>query len=423
MPFETQTANARAATVPFANPRVYAWVVFALVAGLMVSDYLSRQVINPIFPFLKSEWALSDAQLGSLSGIVALVVGIMTLPISLLADRWGHVRSVTAMAIVWALATIACGVAGSFTAMLVTRAMIGLSEAGYGSVGGAILTNVFPAHLHATVVGAFLASALFGSVLGVILGGVIASSLGWRMAFVLVGASGLVLAVLFPMVVKEPISTTARARDARMRLREVVRELFRSRTVNLTYIASGLSMFMQGAVVAWAPSYLNRYYAFDPAQAALGAAALVLMAGAGMALGGAVVDRASAHSIVNRLRVPGIYALASSACLFGGFFMSPGPAQFALVALGLLLGAGFAGPSGAVCADMTNPAIRATVFAALALANNLIGLAPGPFLTGALADAFGLDAAMRIVPNAGVLAAIFYFGASRSYEADRERYT
>ena len=402
-------------------PRAYAWIAFALVVGLMLSDYLSRQVINAIFPFLKAQWDLSDAQLGSLASVVALVVGVMTFPVSLLADRWGRVRSATAMALVWGIATIGCGLAEGFASMLVARALVGLGEAGYGSAGGAILTHVFPRRLHSTVMGAFLSAALFGSVLGVILGGVIAKSLGWQLAFVVVGGAGLALAVVFPLVVKEPPSPAADGAPA-MPLGRVIRELFRFRTVNCTYAASGLLMFIQGSIIAWAPSYLNRYYAMDPAQAALGAGVLVLVAGLGMTLGGIVVDRLVAIRRSNRLNIVAAYALASGASLFAAFLMAPGPLQFCMIGLGLLLAAGFAGPSGAVVADVTDPAIRATVFATLTLANNLIGLAPGPFLTGVLADAVGLDGAMRIVPFTSILAAALYIVAGRSYYAERRHY-
>jgi len=398
--------------------RGYAWVAFALIIGLMLSDYLSRQVINAIFPFLKAEWSLSDAQLGSLVSVVALVVGVMTFPVSLVADRWGRVRSATVMALVWGLATIACGLAGNFTTMFIARAMVGLGEAGYGSAGGAILTSVFPRRLHSTVIGAFLAAALFGSVLGVVLGGVIAKSLGWHMAFIIVGAGGLVLAVVFPLVVREPPSH-APASAPPMPLRDVVRELFRARTVKFTYLGSGLQMFIQGSVIAWAPSYMNRYYGLDPAKAAVWAGVLVLAAGVGMTLGGIVVDRLSVNRRVNRLRIPSLYALSSALVLFVAFSLPPGTLQFTLIAFGLLLGAGFAGPSGAAVSDVTHPAIRATVFATLTLANNLIGLAPGPFVTGVLADAAGLDVALRVIPVVSVLAAVSYFAASRSYDTDR----
>lgn len=67
----------------------YAWLVFALSFGLLISDYMARQVLNAVFPLLKAEWSLSDAQLGLLSGIVAIMVGVLTFPLSLAADRWG----------------------------------------------------------------------------------------------------------------------------------------------------------------------------------------------------------------------------------------------------------------------------------------------------------------------------------------------
>src|SRR5436190_18330317 len=89
-----------------ATSRTYAWVIFALTFGLLLSDYMSRQVLNAVFPLLKAEWSLSDTQLGSLSGIVALMVGLLTFPLSLAADRWGRLTSLKVMALVWSLATL-----------------------------------------------------------------------------------------------------------------------------------------------------------------------------------------------------------------------------------------------------------------------------------------------------------------------------
>ena len=402
-------------------PRARAWLAFALVIGLMLSDFMSRQVISAVFPFLKDEWSLSDAQLGSLASVVALVVGVMTFPVSLLADRFGRVRGVVAMAIVWGLATIGCGLAHDFTTMFIARALVGLGEAGYGSAGGAILTSLFPACLHATVMGSFLAAALFGSVLGVVAGGLIAEGLGWRMAFVTVGAGGLLLAVVFPFAIREapgPVGAGAPLPP----LRTIVRDLFRLRAANFTYLASGLNMFAQVSVLTWAPSYLNRYYGLDPAGAALGAGLLLMVAGVGMALGGVLVDRLSTDRPRRRLFIPAIYSAASSIVLLSAFSLPPGPLQFALIVCGLLVGAGYAGPAGAVVADVHDRAIRATALATLALANNLIGLAPGPWVTGLLADARGLDAAFRVVPLTGLLAALFFVAASRHYESDRRRH-
>src|SRR5262245_34784853 len=195
----------RAGSQAAASDRVrgYAWIVFGLTFGLLVSDYMSRQVLNAVFPLLKAEWTLSDRNLGLLSGIVALAVGVLTFPLSLLADRWGRVRSLVLMAILWSLATLACGLAGNYPQMLVARLCVGIGEAAYGSVGVAVLLSVFPARLRASVTAAFMAGGMLGSVLGIALGGVLAAHFGWRWAFVGMAGIGLLLGVIYPLIVRE----------------------------------------------------------------------------------------------------------------------------------------------------------------------------------------------------------------------------
>ena len=65
-----------------------------MTVGLLLSDYMSRQVLNAVFPMLKSAWGMSDTQLGSLSSVVALIVGLLTFPLSVLADRWGRTQTI-----------------------------------------------------------------------------------------------------------------------------------------------------------------------------------------------------------------------------------------------------------------------------------------------------------------------------------------
>src|SRR6476661_2570070 len=181
----------------------YAWVVFALTFGLLISDYMARQVLNAVFPLLKAEWALSDGQLGFLSGVVALMVGILTCPISLLAERIGRVKSISAMAVLWSVATLLCGLAATYNQMLAARVLVGVGEAAYGSVGIAVIIGVFPERLRSTLTGAFMAGGLVGQVLGVGVGGAVAAAHGWRFAFVAIGGAGLLLAILYPLVVRE----------------------------------------------------------------------------------------------------------------------------------------------------------------------------------------------------------------------------
>src|SRR5689334_3636345 len=93
---------------------IYPWVVFGLAFALLLSDYMARQVLGAVFPLLKAEWGLTDSQLGSLNSVVALMVGLLTFPLSIVADRWGRVRSLVLMAVIWSLATVLCAVAVNY---------------------------------------------------------------------------------------------------------------------------------------------------------------------------------------------------------------------------------------------------------------------------------------------------------------------
>ncbi|WP_440465827.1 MFS transporter [Pseudomonas sp. YH-1] len=403
-------------------PRRYAWVVFALTFGLLISDYMSRQVLNAVFPLLKAEWTLSDAQLGLLSGIVAVMVGLLTFPLSLLADRWGRVRSLALMAMLWSLATLGCAVAQTFPQMFAARFFVGVGEAAYGSVGIAVVISVFPAHLRATLTGAFMAGGMFGSVLGMGLGGVLAAHLGWRWAFAGMALFGLLLALLYPLIVSEKRIAPVAAAEARQQAGgRSLRSLFGSRSVIAAYLGSGLQLFVAAAVMVWIPSYLNRYYHLDTGKAGLISAVIVLVGGSGMVLCGILCDRLGRANPPRKIILAIGFCLVSCVLLSIAFHLPPGTAQLSLIAMGMLVAAGTSGPSGAMVANLTAPAVHGTAFATLTLANNLLGLAPGPLLTGVLADHIGLDRAFQLIPLLSILAALVFIYARRHYHNDMRR--
>ncbi len=413
---------------PAPASRLYAWAVFALTFGLMLSDYLSRQVIGAVFPALKAEWALSDAQLGTLVSVVSLVVGLLTVPISLVADRWGRVKSITLMAFVWCLATVACGMAQSYGQLVGARAFVGLGEAAYGAAGAALLVHVFPARQRAAVLGAFLSASLFGSVLGVTIGGAVAAEHGWRMAFFAVGAPGLLLALLYPFVVRDyktvPMTTTS-GQDGeapkRLTVKQVAREVFGARSGNFAYLASGLQMAMPAMLIAWLPTYFVRVHDMDVKRAALMTGVAVLVSGVGMLIGGAVADRLSAGHPQRRALAPAVYSVLTALALVVGFALPPGPLGLGLIFIGAFFAAAQGGCSAAIVCDVTHPGVRATVTATMTLANNLIGLAPGPFIVGVLSDSLGLKLALTLAPALALASAVVFVLASRSYVADRAR--
>ena len=402
--------------------RRYAWCVFALLFALMVIDYVDRQIVLSALPKLKTEWGLSDTALGGLVSIVAITVALGTVPLSFLADRWSHVKSIFLMALIWSLATIACAFSGSYGQLMVARGTVGLGEAAYGTAGASMVASLFPARMRSTMLGAFLAAAVLGSVLGVMLGGIIAERWGWQAAFGAAGIPGLVLAVLFLLLARDAEAPAGAWGTGHTKATgSIVRQLLRPRSALVACVGGGLQLLVVSCIYAWLPSYLNRYYGQTLDKAGINTGLVVLIGGLGAVLFSIIADRLTARVACARLYVPAAAAVMTTALMVGAFAgTSPGALQFWLIAMGGLVMTGSVGPIAAVVIDVSHPRLRATATSILALIQNLLGLAGGPLLTGVLADAYGLQFAMSVVPALSLLAAAMFIIAARTYLADAQ---
>jgi len=415
------------ATTP-GTSRAFPRIVFGLTFALLLSDYMSRQVLAAVFPFLKAEWALTDTQLGGLTSVVALAVGVLAVPLSILGDRFGRVRAIVMMGVLWSLATLGSALAANYDQMMVSRLLIGVGEAAYGSVGLAVVLAVFPASRRASLTGAFMAGGLFGAVIGVALGGVVAVHLSWRWSFAVMAIVGLVLVLLYRLLVTdEKLAAHHHADTSDVRTGELalpaarLSKLFSTPAVVLAYIGSGVQLFVAGSLYAWLPSYLNRAYGLAPDKAGVAAAGFILLMGVGMIVCGAVTDRVSQVVPIRKWSTAVGYAAMSMALVGLAFSVAPGKAQLVLLAQGVFFAAGTAGPAGAMVANLTPESIRATAFGTLTLSNSLLGLAAGPFVTGILADRFGLVAAMKLLPVASAIAVVVLLVGRRVYPASLAR--
>jgi MFS transporter, Spinster family, sphingosine-1-phosphate transporter len=409
-----------------------AWFAFAMTIALMVFDYIDRQVVVSLFPHIKQAWGLSDKQLGGLVSVVSITIALGALPVALLADRTSRVKSIVVMATVWSLATISCMFARSYGPLLAARGLVGVGEAGYGAAGAALIASHFPARMRGALMAGFFAAASVGSVLGVMLGGLIAARWGWQAAFGVVGLPGLVLALLYLKVRDYPtVHLTPRqdtpVRSAHRAALAIVKALGRSRTMLWTCVGAAAQLIVLSAVWSWLPSFLNREYGVAPDQAAVKAALVVLCGAVGSVVWGALVDRAGARYPRTKLHTLAVLCVASLlviAVAFGaprlGLEMSA-HARYAIIVLGGFLMTCTVGPVAAIVIDVIQPAVRVTGASVLALFSNLFGLAVGPFIAGVLSDAWGLTQALTVMPAFGLLAAVAFMFAARTYEADMQR--
>lgn len=398
-------------------------LVLILLFLLMVFDFVDRQVLSAILPFIKSDWALSDTQLGMLVSAVNVAIAVLALPIAVVVDRWSRTKTMSFMAVIWSGATAACGLANNFGHMLLARLLIGAGEAGYVPGGNAMLATVFPKRMRATVIGIFNSASMVGSVLGVVLGGYIATHWGWRAAFGIVAIPGVVLGILMFFVrdyatVKVHVPSNGDNAAREMRWHEFFTVTFKSPLLWTIFIGNGAQLFFVSTLGNWMPSYLNRIYGMPVAQAGVRTGLILIVAAVGMAVGGFLVDKAMKRHVGARLYGPLIYAFATSLSFASAFLLPAGGLQMALIFLGAFFMLGVVGPTQSAAQDVVQPGLRGTVQGAIALSSNLFGMALGPVITGALSDQFQLQTALLLVsfvPMVGV--ACFYIGAGLYQQA------
>jgi len=178
----------------------YSNYVFILLFLLYMFDYIDRMVVTSMFTSIERDWGITHTQSGLLVSAVYWAIVILSFPVSLLIDRWSRTKTIGVMAIIWSLATALCALTGNFVQLFMARLLIGIGEAGYAPGGSAMISGLYPLDRRAKMMGIWNASIPLGSAIGVLLGGVIAESLGWKHAFGLVALPGLIVAVLFLFV-------------------------------------------------------------------------------------------------------------------------------------------------------------------------------------------------------------------------------
>jgi sugar phosphate permease len=238
------------------------------------------------------------------------------------------------------------------------------------------------------------------------------------MAFMAIALSGLAMAILYPILIGERrLADIARQAGQQPYERKQgfpkVGSLFAGRTIKCVYIGSGLQLFVGGALPAWLPTYFNRYYDLPVGKAASLAALFLAICGVGMVVCGVISDRLFSRPD-QRVTLAVGYSLSCAILLSAALMLPAGPAQLILLGLAIFLAAATTGPAGAMVAALTPAAIHGTAFATLTLANNFLGLAPGPIVTGWLADQVGLLEALRWLPLASIASALVFLSARRS---------
>jgi predicted MFS family arabinose efflux permease len=404
----------------------YSYYVFVLLFLLYMFNYMDRMVVVSIFPFLHDDWGISDTQCGLLVSAAYWAILIFSLPFSVLIDRWSRRKTISIMAIMWSLATAACGFTRNFGQLFATRAMIGIGEAGFAPGGTAMISAVFPENKRAAVMGIWNASIPLGSALGIALGAVIAEHFGWRYAFWMVALPGIIVGLIFYRIkdyktvnlTRTDAESDAKDISKKMQTKDIFFQFTKTRSLVLTYLAFAACLFVTTSLMSWLPTYFHRVEDLSMSQAGIKSGIVMMLAIVGAPLGGYLADKWRTRRVNARMVFCAISSLVSSVIFFVAFSFLSGTPQYVLMLFGGIAIVAFVPAGAAVTQDVVHPGLRAISYSICVIVQHILGSSTGPIVIGAISDAYDIRTAMVILPGFTVIAAVLFMLGSRYYEKD-----
>lgn len=400
-------ATAPAAAKPlFSN--AYKTLVLTLLVSAYTFNFIDRTIISTIQPKIREDLGLTNTQLGMLGGLYfALLYTLLGIPIARLAERFNRVWIISIALVVWSGFTALCGTATNFVTLAAYRFGVGVGEAGCSPPSHSLISDYFEPRKRASALSIYSFGIPLGGMIGAIAGGWLAQNFSWRVAFIIVGLPGLLLAVAVKLLMKEPprghsdlveaavspedlTPEPEKATSIGRELRElgaVAKVLFTKWPVLNMVLGVTIASFGSYGGGAFGPQFFNSAYGLNLAQVGL-ITGLVggFSSGVGTLAGGFISDRLAKASprwysltpALGLLIATPIYILA---------YMQPNWQTAALILLvpGIFHYT-YLGPTFGVVQNMVETRRRATATALLFFFLNLIALGGGPTFIGWLID-------------------------------------
>jgi predicted MFS family arabinose efflux permease len=409
--------------------RGYRAYVLALLTLVFIINFVDRQVLSVLIEPIKRELHLTDTQLGLLSGLAfALFYVTFAVPIARLADSKSRRNLITICMIVWSSMTALAGAALSFTHLLLTRIGVAIGEAGCVAPSHSILSDYFRPETRPLALSIYSAGASIGIFIGLLGGGYLAGSMGWRQAIVVIGLPGIFVALIVLLTLREPArgmslpASAVPAAPTRTEFWADLSSLMKRRTLLLIALAGGFQSMVTYGVANWLPAFFMRVHGMSVSDVGASLAVINgLLAGVGAIIGGGLSSKLARADRRWLLWVPA-FATVFATPLYALAMLSPSvPASLAFLAPAGFLSLVYVGPALAATHGIAGVALRATGVALTLFVSNLLGIGGGALLVGMVSDAFAaaepgvsLRYGLMAVLIANIPAAIGYLMAAGS---------
>lgn len=406
---------------------------FIVLLAINILNYMDRQILPAVLPHLQKDFQLTNTESGLLGSSFLIIYGLATLPLGMWADLGARKNIVGLCVGLWSLATALSGITRNFGQLFATRAFLGIGEAGYAPASLSMLGDSFPRELRGRILSLWSVSNLFGTALGLIVGGIVADTLGWRWAFYIVGIPGLIAAFLiwrsheprrgiFDSEGETSSDLQAEHGGLGKNFLGTLIHLLRIPTYWILMAAFIFSFFIVGAAQFWIPSYVSVIFHLSTGEAGVISGG-VLAGGAliGTLLGGWLADALQHRMPQGRMFIATLAFLLGAPLTLLALSL-PALIPFiivfviAIICLSMCLG-----PLNAIMQDIVRPEMRATAIGLALLLAHLLGDAASPTVIGFIADHSSLGFALtRCAPISLLLAGLICLVGLRTVARDMQ---
>jgi MFS family permease len=368
----------------------YAWRLLLFLTALNILNFVDRMLIASLAPLLIADLGLTRAEIGLLAGFgFVFFYSFVGLFLGLAADRFRRIPLVTAGLALWSAMTALSGWARSFVQLAIPRIFVGVGEATLTPSALSMLGDAFPPKRLAMASGVYYAGIPLGTAVSLIASSYVAPRYGWRACFYLLGVIGLVAAAalyFFPEPPRRGAVTTSRVTLGGL-VADLVLALKSRRELVLALVGGSMLVYGSGAallVVTW----LVEERGYDYPSAAFRAGVVAVFAGFfGNLAGGAFADACAKRRPNGHL-----WSLIPMTAFFvpvtiAFYTLEPGTPLFFVCWFFAAAGtSSYFGPLFASLQQLAPAHTRSTVIAFGLLVMNLLGVGPGPLVTGWLGD-------------------------------------
>jgi MFS family permease len=397
------------------NDKKYARGVLLLVFGLSLFNYIDRQVLYAVFPLIKADLRLSDAELGFLASSFMIVYMCFAPFVGYFGDRVRRPLIIGVSAVFWSVATLFSGLVKNYGQLIATRSAVGIGEAGYGTVCPSFLAEWFPVEKRGRIMALYALAIPAGSAVGYLLGGFLGHHFGWRNAFFIVAIPGMLLGVI-ALFLRETPEKTQRTEHISF---SGYTALFKNRTFLLICLAQSVGTFSVGGLAAWMPSYFVRTFEVSVAKAGFLFGAVTVAAGLlGNFSGGWAADWLRKRTRRSYFIVGYMSFFLSIPFGVGAILADSLNLCLAMMFLSEFFIFAYSGPYHAAIVEVVPVTMRSMAFALDIFIIHALGDAISPFLLGVVSDSAGLPFAMFLAMIYLLLGGFISIAAGEAYKKD-----